>query len=58
MKDSSEGFAECGCVTEAMALSDFLQQQPSVLQVRGAMAEFGTKCKMAVALSKSLAEQF
>ena len=58
MKDSSEGFAEAGGVAEAMALGDFLQQQPSVLQIRGAMAEFGAEREMAVALSKSLAEQF
>ena len=58
MKDSSEGFAKAGGVAEAMALGDFLQQQPSVLQIRGAMAEFGAERKMAVALSKSFAEQF
>lgn len=58
MKDSSEGFAEAGGVAEAMALGDFLQQQPSVLQIRGAMAEFGAEREMAVALPKSLAEQF
>ena len=58
MKDSLEGFAECGGVAEAVALSDFLQKQPSVLQICGAMTEFGTEREMAVALSKSLAEQF
>ena len=58
MKDSSEGFAKAGGVAEAMALGDFLQQQPSVLQICGAMAKFGTECEMAIACAKSLAEQF
>ena len=58
MKDSSEGFAKAGGVAEAMALGDFLQQQPSVLQIRGAMAEFGAEREMAVALPERLAEQF
>lgn len=58
MKDSPEGLAEAGGVAEAMALGDLLQQQPSVLQVRGAMAEFGAEREMAVALPERLAEQF
>ena len=58
VEDTSEGVAESGRIAEAMSLRDFLQKQPSVFQICGAMAEFGAEREMAVAFSESFAEKF
>ena len=58
MEDASESVAQSGRVAEAVSLRDFLQKQPSIFQICGAMAELGAEREMAVAFSKSFAEKF
>ena len=58
MEDASKSVAQSGRVAEAMSLRDFLQKQPSIFQICGAMAELGAEREMAVAFTKRFPEKF